>query len=89
MYPVEADNKAICSHEHIILITKQFHVSTGCYINKTFIFYTIHQRKIHEQSIFPRSFILFFDSRIDSVYLTDRGKLVRSKHALNNTEFIP
>ena len=38
MYPVEADNKAICSHEHIILITKQFHVSTGCYIDKTFIF---------------------------------------------------
>ena len=75
MYPVEADNKAICSHERIILITKQFHVSTGCYINKTFIFYTIHQHKIHEQSILPRSFILFFDSRIDSVYLTGRGKL--------------
>ena len=89
MYPAEADNKAICSHERIILITKQFHVSTGCYINKTFIFYTIHQHKIHEQSILPRSFILFFDSRIDSVYLTDRGKLVRSKHALNNTELMP
>ena len=89
MYPVEADNKAICSHEHTILITKQFHVSTGCYINKNFIFYTIHQHKIHEQSILPRSFISFFDSRIDSVYLTDRGKLFQSKHALNNTEFMP
>ena len=60
--------------EHTTLLSKQFHASTGCYINKTFILYTIHRRKIHEQSIFPRPFIFVFNSRTDSLYLTDWGK---------------
>ena len=58
-------------------------------VNKTFILYTIHQCKTHEQSIFPGSFILDFNSTIDSLYLIDCGKLFQSRHALNNTEFIP
>ena len=58
-------------------------------MNKTFILYTIHRHKIHEQSIFPRSFIFVFNSTIDSLYLIDWGKLFQSRHALNNTEFMP
>ena len=80
---------AIRSHERTTLISKQFHASTGCYINKTFLLQTIHRHKIHEQSVFPRSFIFVFNSRIDSLYLADRGKLSQSRHALNSTEFIP
>ena len=60
----------------------------GCYINKTFILYSIHLYKIHEESTFPRSFIFDFSSRIDSTYLIDWGKLIQSRHALNNTEFM-
>ena len=70
------------------MISKQLHTSTGCYINKTFLLYIIHRHKIHEQSIFPRSFI-FLNSTIDSLYLIDWGKLFQSRHALNNTEFMP
>ena len=94
MYPVEADTQVISIRqpyavEHTTLISKQFHASTGCYINKTFILYTIHRHKIHEQSKFPRSFIFVFNSRIDSLYLADWGKLFQSRHALKNTEFMP
>ena len=60
--------------QHTTLLSKQFHASTGCYIYKTFILYTVHGRKIHEQSTFPRPFIFVFNSRTDSLYLTDRGK---------------
>ena len=47
MYPVEGDTKVIsmqqpCAVEYTTWISKQFHASTGCYINKTFILYTIH-----------------------------------------------
>ena len=58
-------------------------------MNKTFIFSTIHRHKIHEQSIFSRSFIFVFNSKIDSLYLIDSGKLFQSRHALNNIEFMP
>ena len=92
MYPVEAvtnfDAAATWSHEHVTLISKQFHASTGRYISKSFIRYPTHRHKIHEQSIFPRFFIFAFNSAIDSLYLTDWGKLFQSKHALNNTEFM-
>ena len=60
---------AMCGHGHTTRISKQFHASTERYINETFILHTIH--KIHEQSIFPRSFIFVFNSRIDSLYLID------------------
>ena len=63
MYLVEADTinaAAICTHEHTTLLSKRFHSSTGCCINKTFVLYTIHRHKTHEQSIFLRSFILVF-----------------------------
>ena len=94
IYPVETDTKIISMRqpsavEHTTMIPKQFHASTGCYIIKTFILYTIHGHKMHEQSIFPRSFIFVFNSRIDSLYLPDWGKLFQSRHALNNTEFMP
>ena len=54
--PVEAGTKAISMQEpyaveHTTMISKQFHGSTGCYINKAFILYTIHRHKIQEQSI--------------------------------------
>ena len=47
MYPVEADTKVISMQqsyavEYTTWISKQFHASTGCYINKIFILYTIH-----------------------------------------------
>ena len=80
MCPVEANAKVISmwkpyAVEHTTLTSKQFHAFPACYINKTFILYTIHRHKIHEQSIFPRSFIFVFNSKIDSLYLTDWGKL--------------
>ena len=34
-------------------------------------------------------FIFFFNSAIASLHLTDWGKLFQSKHAVNNTEFMP
>ena len=40
--------------EHTTLISKKFHASAGCYINKTFIFYPIHRHKVSEQSIFEQ-----------------------------------
>ena len=42
-------------------------------------------RKFHRhrmQSIFPRSLIFAFNSRIDLLYLTDWGKRLQSRHAL-------
>ena len=43
---VEADtsdiNAAAIAVEHTILTSKEFHASTSCFINKTFIFCTIH-----------------------------------------------
>ena len=94
MYPVEADTKVISVRqsyaiEHTTLTSKQFHESTGCYISKTFILYIIHRHKINDQSIFPRSSIFVFNSRIDSLYLTGWEKLFQSRHALSNTEFMP
>ena len=94
MYPVEADTKVISIRqpyavEYTTLTSKQVHASTGCYINKNFILYTIHRHKIHEQSIFSISFIFVFNSTIDSLYLIDWGRLFQSRHALNNTEFMP
>ena len=52
IYPVETDTKIISMRqpsavEHTTMIPKQFHASTGCYIIKTFILYTIHGHKIH------------------------------------------
>ena len=44
--------------------------------------------KIYEQSMFPRSFIFIFNSRIDSLYLADCGKLLQSRRALTNTKFM-
>ena len=66
MYPVEAETKVISmlqpyAVESNTLTSKQFHASKGCYINKTFLFYTIHRHKLHEQPIFPRSFIFAFN----------------------------
>ena len=54
-------------------------------MNKTFILYTIHRHKIHEQSIFSRFLIFVFNSTIDSLYLIDWGKLFQSRNALSNT----
>ena len=56
MFSVEEDTKVTSMRtphavEYTKLISKQFHASTGCYMNKTFILYTIHRHKIHEQSI--------------------------------------
>ena len=61
MYPVEAGISMLQPYavEHTTLTSKQFHVFTGCYINKTFILYTIHRHKIHEQLIF-HSYIFNF-----------------------------
>ena len=93
MYPVEAVTNLISMrqpHDAMSMPhSKQFHASTGRYISKSFILYPTHRHKIHEQSIFPRFFIFVFNSAIDSLYLTDWGKLFQSKHALNNTEFMP
>ena len=66
---------AIDSYELTTLISKQFHASKGFCINKTFILYTIHRHEIHEKSIFPRFLIFGFNFRLDSLYLTDWGKL--------------
>ena len=57
MFLLKADTKVISMRqpyavEHTKLISKQFHASTGCYINRTFILCTTHRHKIHEQSIF-------------------------------------
>ena len=81
IYRLEADTKVISMWQpypvdHTISTSKQFHATTGCYINKTFLLCTIHWHKIHEQSIFPRSFISVFNSRINLPYLTDWGKLL-------------
>ena len=77
MYPAEGYGSHIqlimrqpYAVEHTTLISKQFHASTGSYVNKIFILYTIHQDKLLEQSIFPRSFTFVFNSRIGSLYLT-------------------
>ena len=78
---------AIHNHEHTTLISKQVHASIHT-LNKTFILYTIHRHKIHEQAIFPRSFIFLFNSTIDSLSLIDNGKLFQGRHTLNNTEFM-
>ena len=93
IYPVEIGTKVIPMQQpyavgHTTSTSKQFHASTGCEINKTSILYTIHRHKTHEQWVLPRSFILEFNSRIDSLYLRDWGKLFQSRHALNNTEFM-
>ena len=93
MYPLEVDTKVIsvrqsCALEHTTLTSKQFHASTGCYINKTFILCTIHQHKTHEQAIFSRSLSFVFNSRINSLYLTDWARLSQSRHALNNIDFM-
>ena len=94
MYPVEAGTKVMSMRqpyavEHTILTSKQFHAFTGYYINKTFILYTIHGYKIHAQSTFPRSFIFAFNSRIDSLYLADWGKLFQSVSCLRGKDLGP
>ena len=93
MYPVEAVTNLMSMRqphaEHTTLISKQFHASPGRYISKSLILYPTHRHKIHGQSIFSRFFIFVFNSAIDSLYLTDWGKLFQSKHALNNTELMP
>ena len=63
MYPVDADTEVISmwkayAVEHTTLTPK------WCHIKKTFVLYTIHRHKIHEQSLFSRSFIFVFNSRI-------------------------
>ena len=69
---LEADTKVISMQqpypvENTTLTSKQCYVSKGCYINKTFIFCAVHRHKILGQSIFPRSYIFNFNSRIDSL----------------------
>ena len=46
MYTLKADTKVISmgqphAIEHNTLTSKQFHACTGCYINKTFIFFAL------------------------------------------------
>ena len=59
IYIVETDTAVMSMQqpyavEHTTLISKKFHASAGCYINKTFIFYPIHRHKVSEQSIFEQ-----------------------------------
>ena len=56
IYLVETGTESISMQqpyavEYTTLISKKFHASAGCYINKTFIFYPIHRHKVYEQSI--------------------------------------
>ena len=61
IYHVETDTKVISMWQpYTAMSIPQVHASTGYYINKNFILYTIH-----EHSIFPRSFIFVFNSTID------------------------
>ena len=57
-------------------------------MNKTFILYTIHRHKIHEQSIFPRSFIFVFNSIIDSLF-TIFNRLGQAVPKHNNEQSLP
>ena len=70
---VEAD-KVISMRQPYTTGAYRIDIKTGSCIhrmNKTFILYTLHRHEIHEQSIFPKSFIFVFNSTIDSLYLID------------------
>ena len=94
IYHLEADTKAIQyqwgSHTHPRAYQIDIKIGSCIHrVNKTFSLYAIHRHKIHEQPIFPWSFISVFNLTIDSLYLIDWGKLFQSRHALNNTRFMP